>query len=56
MMIDAPRLLFPFARAIIAEESRNGGFPPLYIEPIDFVALYTQKLKEFQAQQQATRQ
>lgn len=46
MMIDAPRLMFPFARAIIAEEVRNGGFPPLYIEPIDFLALYRQKLEE----------
>lgn len=46
MMIDAPRLMFPFARAIIAEEVRNGGFPPLYIEPVDFLSLYRQKLEE----------
>lgn len=46
MMIDAPRLMFPFARAIIAEEVRNGGFPPLYIEPVDFLTLYRQKLEE----------
>ena len=35
VMIDCPRLLFPFARAIVAEAVRNGGFPPLYIDPRD---------------------
>ena len=42
VMIECPRLLFPFARQIIAEAVRNGGFPPLYIDPIDFHALYQQ--------------
>jgi preprotein translocase subunit SecB len=42
-MIECPRLLFPFARQIVAEAVRNGGFPPLYIDPIDFVGLYRQK-------------
>ena len=51
VMIDCPRLLFPFARAIVAEAVRNGGFPPLYIDPIDFAALYRQRLEEMQAQQ-----
>ncbi len=50
VMIECPRLLFPFARQIIAEAVRNGGFPPLYIDPIDFVALYRQKAAEIQAQ------
>jgi preprotein translocase subunit SecB len=50
VMIDCPRLLFPFARAIVAEAVRNGGFPPLYIDPIDFAALYRQRLEEMQAQ------
>ena len=36
-MIECPRLLFPFARQIVADAVRNGGFPPLYIDPIDFV-------------------
>ena len=40
VMIECPRLLFPFARQIIAEAVRNGGFPPLYIDPIDFGTLY----------------
>ncbi len=39
-LIECPRLLFPFARQIVAEASRNGGFPPLLIDPIDFVALF----------------
>lgn len=51
LMIECPRLLFPFAREIIATSVRNGGFPPLYIDPVDFVGLYRQKMAE-QAQQQ----
>ena len=50
VMIECPRLLFPFARQIVAEAVRNGGFPPLYIDPIDFVGLYRQKMMEAQAQ------
>jgi preprotein translocase subunit SecB len=49
IMIECPRLLFPFARQIVADAVRNGGFPPLYIDPIDFVALYRQKAAEMQA-------
>ena len=49
IMIECPRLLFPFARQIVAEAVRNGGFPPLYIDPIDFVGLYRQKAAESQA-------
>ena len=37
IMIEGPRLLFPFARQIIAEAVRNGGFPPLLLDPVDFV-------------------
>ena len=44
VMIECPRLLFPFAREIIATATRNGGFPPLLLEPIDFVALYRQRM------------
>ncbi len=44
MMIECPRLLFPFARQIIADASRNGGFPPLLLDPIDFVGLYRQRM------------
>ncbi|MGC1466293.1 MAG: protein-export chaperone SecB [Pseudolabrys sp.] len=44
MMIECPRLLFPFAREIIANAVRNGGFPPLLLDPVDFVSLYRQKI------------
>lgn len=52
VMIECPRLLFPFARQIIADASRNGGFPPLLIDPIDFVQLYRQRLAQMAAAQQ----
>jgi preprotein translocase subunit SecB len=42
-LIECPRLLFPFARQIIADASRNGGFPPLLVDPVDFFALYQQR-------------
>lgn len=41
---EAPRLLFPFARRVVADTIRDGGFPPLLLEPIDFGALYMQQL------------
>ncbi len=50
VMIECPRLLFPFARQIVADAVRNGGFPPLYIDPIDFAGLYRQKAAESQGQ------
>ncbi len=40
LLIEAPRLLFPFARRILADAVRDGGFPPLLMEPVDFAALY----------------
>jgi len=43
-LIECPRLLFPFARQIVAEASRNGGFPPLLIDPVDFVSMYRQQV------------
>jgi preprotein translocase subunit SecB len=43
-MIECPRLLFPFAREIVSTSVRNGGFPPLLLNPIDFVDLYRQRL------------
>jgi preprotein translocase subunit SecB len=50
LMIECPRLLFPFAREIIATATRNGGFPPLMIDPVDFVTLYRQRIESQQAQ------
>jgi preprotein translocase subunit SecB len=49
---EAPRLLFPFARRILADAVRDGGFPPLLLDPIDFGGLYAQQL-EAQAAAQA---
>ena len=46
VLIECPRLLFPFAREIIATSVRNGGFPPLMLDPIDFVSLYQQRLAQ----------
>jgi preprotein translocase subunit SecB len=46
MLIECPRLLFPFAREIVANAVRNGGFPPLLLDPIDFVALYRQRMAQ----------
>ena len=44
VMIECPRLLFPFAREIVATAVRNGGFAPLLLDPIDFVSLYRQRI------------
>ena len=50
LMIEAPRLLFPFARNIIATVTRDGGLPPLMISPIDFVALFRRHVSAAQAE------
>jgi len=50
VMIECPRLLFPFAREIIASSVRAGGFPPLLLDPVDFVALYQQRIAQMQQQ------
>jgi preprotein translocase subunit SecB len=51
VLIECPRLLFPFAREIVATAVRNGGFPPLLLDPVDFVALYRQKMEQVPPQQ-----
>jgi preprotein translocase subunit SecB len=43
LLIECPRQIFPFARRIVADVTRDGGFPPLMIDPIDFVGLYQQR-------------
>ncbi len=43
VLVECPRMIFPFARQIIADVSRNGGFPPLMLDPIDFAAMYQQR-------------
>jgi len=54
VLIECPRLLFPFAREIIATAVRNGGFPPLLLDPVDFVGLYRQKMAQTQQGSQST--
>jgi preprotein translocase subunit SecB len=49
LLAEAPRLLFPFARKIIADAVVEGGFPPLRLDPIDFGALYMQSAAQQQA-------
>jgi preprotein translocase subunit SecB len=53
VLIECPRMLFPFARQILGDATRNGGFPPLMLDPIDFAGMY-QKRMAAQAQAQAT--
>ena len=43
LMIECPRMLFPFVRRILSDVTRDGGFPPFNLDPIDFVALYRQE-------------
>ncbi len=52
LMIECPRLLFPFARQVLSDMTREGGFPPVMLEPIDFSVLYRQRLAQ-QAQEGA---
>jgi len=49
LMIECPRLIFPFVRRIVGDVSRDGGYPPLNLEMIDFLALYRAELARRQA-------
>jgi preprotein translocase subunit SecB len=51
ILIEAPRLLFPFARQVIAEAISNTGFPPLLLDPIDFTGAYMAQLQQQQAEE-----
>jgi preprotein translocase subunit SecB len=51
LMIECPRLIFPFARQVLANVTQQGGFPPLMMEPVDFATLYRQNLAKISAQQ-----
>ncbi len=53
LMIECPRMLFPFIRRIISDVTRDGGFPPLNLENIDFVQLYRNEISRRQAEAQA---
>lgn len=48
LLVECPRLLFPFARNILADVTREGGFPPVMLQPIDFVALWQQRREQAQ--------
>jgi len=49
LFVDCPTILFPFMRRVLADVTRDGGFPPLMLDPIDFGKLYTQNLAKTQA-------
>ncbi len=46
LLIEAPRQLFPFARRVLADVTRDGGYPPIMLDPIDFLALYRQEQED----------
>ena len=50
LLVEIPHLLFPYARAIIANTTREAGLPPLQINPVDFAALYRQRISEKKTQ------
>ncbi|MFB9149143.1 protein-export chaperone SecB [Roseovarius ramblicola] len=54
LLIECPRQIFPFMRRIVSDVTRDGGFPPLNLESIDFVELYRQEVKRRQAAQPRT--
>ncbi|MHA7820129.1 MAG: protein-export chaperone SecB [Erythrobacter sp.] len=52
LFAEAPRILFPFARRVVADAVRDAGFPPLMVDPIDFNGLYIQQLQQRRAQEE----
>ena len=54
LLVECPRILFPFARNILADITRDGGFPPVLLQPVDFVALWQARRGGSEAQPQAT--
>lgn len=50
-LAEAPRILFPFARRVVADAVRDGGFAPLLLEPIDFHGLFMQQMQQVEAEQ-----
>jgi preprotein translocase subunit SecB len=50
LLIECPRMIFPFLRRIVSDVTRDGGFPPLNLENIDFVALYRNEIARRQAE------
>jgi preprotein translocase subunit SecB len=52
MFIECPRLILPFARRVVADVTRDGGYPPLMLDNVDFATLYRQKLEQLRAEKQ----
>ena len=50
LMIEAPRMLFPFAREILAKATHDGGYPPVMLNPIDFLAVFREQMKRREAE------
>ncbi len=53
LLIECPRMLFPFLRRIVSDVTRDGGFPPLMLAPVDFVSMFQNMVAQQQAQAQA---
>lgn len=53
LLVECPRMLFPFARQIMADVTRNGGFTPIMLDPMDFAGLYRARLEQQAKEQQA---
>ncbi|GKY86444.1 protein-export chaperone SecB [Sinisalibacter aestuarii] len=53
LLIECPRMLFPFVRRIVSDVTRDGGFPPVNLDSVDFVSLYRQELARRTAAEQA---
>lgn len=56
LFIECPRQILPYARRVVSDVTRDGGYPPLMLDNVDFAALYRAKLEELQAQQAAAAQ
>ena len=54
LLIECPRLLFPFARSVLSDVTREGGFPPVLLQPIDFVGLWQSRRQQAGAAPQAS--
>ncbi len=56
MFIECPRLLLPFARRVVADATRDGGYPPLMLDNVDFATRYRQKLEQLRQEKQQQEQ
>ncbi|MCH8168737.1 MAG: protein-export chaperone SecB [Proteobacteria bacterium] len=56
MFIECPRLILPFARRVVADATRDGGYPPLMLDNVDFAALYLQKLEQLREEKRQKEQ